>query len=273
MPRCDYCGEYVDMPFLCPYCGGRFCAQHRLPEMHECPELYRVRSLRPPEYYAPPPTRPPAEESRSPFEVIFAPPTYTPSRRVFWIGRDEILHLLAGITLVILAVGSGSLLLFLVRPLFTTLLLVIIGLAFVIHELSHKFVAQAHGLWAEFRLTPLGALLTFLSIFMPFKIIAPGAVVIAGPADVETSGKVALAGPASNIAQAIVFLALSMVFHRSDFLCGLFKAGVVVNSSLAMFNLLPFGIFDGLKVFFWSRKAWLAALISSILVWVATFFV
>ena len=273
MPRCDYCGEYVDMPFLCPYCGGRFCAQHRLPEMHECPELYRVRSLRPPEYYAPSPIRPSAEEPRSPFEVIFAPPTYTPSRRVFWIGRDEILHLLTGIMLVILAVGSAYIRLFLMNPLFATLLLVIIALAFVIHELSHKFVAQAHGLWAEFRLTPLGALLTFLSIFMPFKIIAPGAVVIAGPADVETSGKVALAGPASNIAQALVFLALSMVFHRSDFFCGLFRAGVVVNSSLAMFNLLPFGIFDGLKVFFWSRKAWLAALISSILVWVATFFV
>jgi len=116
-------------------------------------------------------------------------------------------------------------------------------------------------------------LLTLLSIFMPFKIIAPGAVVIAGPADVETSGKVALAGPLSNVAQAIAFLALSIAFHRSDFLCDLFKAGIMVNSSLALFNLLPFGIFDGLKVFFWSRKAWLAALVSSLLVGVAMFLV
>jgi len=271
MPRCDYCGEYVDMPFLCPYCGGRFCAKHRLPEMHECPELYRVRSLRAPEYYAPPRVSRPVGERRSPFEAIFAPPTYTPSRRLFWIGRGEILHLIAGIVLVVLAVGSGYVLWFVLNPLFTILFLVIVALAFMVHELSHKFVAQAHGLWAEFRLTPIGAMLTILSIFMPFKIIAPGAVVIAGPATVETSGKIALAGPTSNIAQAIVFLMLSMVFHNSQFLFSLFRAGVMVNSSLAMFNLLPFGIFDGLKVFFWSRKAWLAALLSSLAVGAAMF--
>lgn len=37
MVKCDYCGKEVSMPFICPYCGGTFCVEHRLPENHNCP--------------------------------------------------------------------------------------------------------------------------------------------------------------------------------------------------------------------------------------------
>jgi len=39
MVKCDYCGKEVDLPFTCPYCGGHFCAEHRLPESHNCPNI------------------------------------------------------------------------------------------------------------------------------------------------------------------------------------------------------------------------------------------
>jgi len=39
MPKCEYCGKEVFLPFKCPYCGGYFCSEHRLPEKHECPSL------------------------------------------------------------------------------------------------------------------------------------------------------------------------------------------------------------------------------------------
>mgnify|MGYP001346126515 FL=1 len=52
--------------------------------------------------------------------------------------------------------------------------------SFLIHEIAHKVMAQKAGLWAEFRLTTWGAILTFASVFLPFKMIAPGAMMIGG---------------------------------------------------------------------------------------------
>ena len=39
MPKCTHCGKEVLLPFVCPYCGKTFCAEHRLPENHQCPNL------------------------------------------------------------------------------------------------------------------------------------------------------------------------------------------------------------------------------------------
>jgi hypothetical protein len=36
MGRCDLCGRDEDLPFRCRYCGGQFCADHRLPPNHRC---------------------------------------------------------------------------------------------------------------------------------------------------------------------------------------------------------------------------------------------
>lgn len=41
--KCDYCGKEVYLPFRCPYCGGKFCEEHRLPENHNCPSLKEKR--------------------------------------------------------------------------------------------------------------------------------------------------------------------------------------------------------------------------------------
>ena len=39
MPKCEYCDKEIFLPFKCPYCGGYFCSEHRLPEKHECSSL------------------------------------------------------------------------------------------------------------------------------------------------------------------------------------------------------------------------------------------
>jgi hypothetical protein len=38
MPECDQCGE-TDISLSCTYCDDTFCAEHRLPENHDCPGL------------------------------------------------------------------------------------------------------------------------------------------------------------------------------------------------------------------------------------------
>jgi len=41
--KCDVCGAYDLLPFKCKYCGGTFCAVHRLPENHQCPGLRMLK--------------------------------------------------------------------------------------------------------------------------------------------------------------------------------------------------------------------------------------
>lgn len=39
MATCDACGKQENMPYNCRFCGGTYCAEHRLPESHNCPGL------------------------------------------------------------------------------------------------------------------------------------------------------------------------------------------------------------------------------------------
>ena len=126
-------------------------------------------------------------------------------------------------------------------------------LSFLLHELAHKFSAQHFNLWAEFRLTLQGALITLISMFLPFKIIAPGAVMIAGSATRETVGKTSLAGPVTNIILSILCIMIAAVGPS------LFLIVAFINAFLAAFNLIPFGMIDGLKVFRWNKIFWATA--------------
>jgi membrane associated rhomboid family serine protease len=39
MAKCDACGKEENMPYQCRHCNGTYCADHRLPENHDCPGL------------------------------------------------------------------------------------------------------------------------------------------------------------------------------------------------------------------------------------------
>jgi len=40
--ECEVCGKEEAPPFVCNYCGATFCAEHRLPENHNCPSKPRI---------------------------------------------------------------------------------------------------------------------------------------------------------------------------------------------------------------------------------------
>ena len=42
--KCQICGKDLHpLPYICNYCGGSFCVNHRLPEKHDCPKIEMVR--------------------------------------------------------------------------------------------------------------------------------------------------------------------------------------------------------------------------------------
>jgi len=140
---------------------------------------------------------------------------------------------------------------------------------FLLHEIAHKLVAQHYGLWAEFRLILFGALITLLSIISPFKFISPGAVMIAGNADRKSVGKTAVAGPLVNIVFSLVSLALTFV-PPGPFL-GVAVFSAAINAFIAIINLIPAGVLDGLKVFHWNKPVWGMVLIVSMVLLILVF--
>jgi Zn-dependent protease len=264
--KCQHCGEEVALPFKCPYCKGYFCAEHRLPENHACPEHWRARA---PREEAPPITL--EEKPRPSYKYTI---TYAPQpAKIFWFSATELKHLTLG-TLLVMGVGlsftpyaglAGP-----TWPIILISLAIAFTFSFLLHELAHKFSAQYFGLWAEFRLTMQGALITLISMLLPFfKIISPGAVMIAGPVTKETAGKTALSGPLTNIVLSAICIIIAMIFQNAFFwIIAVFSAWI--NALMAFFNLIPFGVMDGLKVFWWNKMVWALAFITSLALMIYT---
>jgi Zn-dependent protease len=134
-----------------------------------------------------------------------------------------------------------------------------VGLGFVLHELAHKFMAIRYGFYAEYRLWVEGLILAVITAAFGFVFAAPGAVYIHGEyISRQENGKISLAGPATNLILAgLFFLLMIYSINPSVTLLGyLGYLGFTVNSFLALFNLIPFSILDGAKVFRWNPVIW-----------------
>ncbi len=191
--------------------------------------------------------------------------SYTPSRRATrfgLFGENEIRDLGIGLGVIILISLTNYWRYLFDAPLLIISALFIYGMAFILHELAHKFSAQMFGYWAEFKINRQGLMLTLFSLISPFKIIAPGAVMISNIANRDHYGKVAAAGPATNIALGLLFMAMKYL-SNDPFYVILAVIGMDINSTLALFNLLPFGVFDGAKIIRWNKYVWGASVVAA----------
>lgn len=136
--------------------------------------------------------------------------------------------------------------------------------AFFFHEISHKFMAQKFGLWSEFRMYPRGLFLALLlSLFVPFVFAAPGAVMFRGQTRVFETGRIAMAGPLANIIISGVTLPLYLFVFIETPIGQLIGFICLINAFLAVFNLMPFGPLDGIKIIRWNVNVWFIMLIVS----------
>ena len=140
-----------------------------------------------------------------------------------------------------------------------------VGAGFLLHEIGHKFVSMKYGYWAGFKLWPLGLVIALVTAFLGFVFAAPGAVnTYADHMNDEINGRIAIAGPMTNMGLALVFIVIaaliypfsihSQIVHLIYLIC---TVGYSVNSYLAAFNLLPFATLDGTKVMKWNVLIWL----------------
>ncbi|MFH1095118.1 MAG: site-2 protease family protein [Candidatus Micrarchaeota archaeon] len=160
-----------------------------------------------------------------------------------------------------------------------------VGPGFILHEMAHKYFAIKYGAHARFTAWTWGLGLMLALAIIPQLLgiqfplfLAPGAVMIYAmrPLSSRENGIISLAGPATNIAIAMLFFVLGVILMASggSFALTATRAiplwtvaliGLQVNLGLAAFNLLPFFPLDGAKVMAWNWKIWLAAFLIAFL--------
>ncbi len=201
--------------------------------------------------------------------------TLPPPRRRITTSRTELLHLGAAyavLTTCLLLVFSGNTFLgsgFAPPGLsgISVTLVVVSALAaltgFVAHEMAHKIVAERLGFWAEFRASTYGLMMALFTSIIGFIFAAPGATVVGGMsgADRRNWGRTSLAGPLTNVAFAAVFYGASIAaFQLGSVVFKWLLVLAFINAWFGTFNLFPFGVLDGRKVFSWNRGVWAGAI-------------
>lgn len=144
--------------------------------------------------------------------------------------------------------------------LFTMIILI---LAIGVHEFAHAYIADLSGdptprMMGRVTLNPLAHLDPMGTIFMAITAWSGYGIGWGKPVIVRhdkmnnprwDSLLVAIAGPISNLLQAaifaVLFRGLSMSGSMSDIVELFLLLGVIVNVSLAVFNLIPLGPLDG----------------------------
>ena len=176
------------------------------------------------------------------------------------MNKTEAAHILVSVVTISLAFSLFKTEVF--DPGYFLLILTTVGVAFIFHELAHKYVAMHYGAHAEYRAWTTGLFLALVLAFVTqggFVFAAPGAVYIFGRVTREQNGKISLAGPAMNLVLAIVFLAVALALGSGSQLSSWAATGAFVNVFLGAFNMLPFPPLDGSKVMAWDKRVWLAA--------------
>jgi Zn-dependent protease len=126
-----------------------------------------------------------------------------------------------------------------------------VGLGFLVHELAHKIIAIKYKAQAEFKADNKMLILAIAMSFLGFIFAAPGAVHIKGFITKVQNGLVSLAGPLTNLILALLFLPGLFLFE--GLLGTFFMYGFYINSWLGLFNMIPFGNFDGAKIYSWNK--------------------
>jgi Zn-dependent protease len=194
--------------------------------------------------------------------------------------KDLLLSLAALVIAFSVLIGGRSI------PGIETILIIALGVGtgFLLHEMAHKFVAIHFGYMAEYRANMMGLLMAMALAFVGFIFAAPGAVMISKPrapaefywndsfGQAELLKKlkreslwISLAGPLTNIILAAAFFIMRLLSPSDGIAFQAGNFGLLINLTLAAFNLLPFGPLDGKKIFDSNRIVWIVVGLPTIL--------
>ena len=310
--KCEHssCSADEDILFYCRFCRGSFCENHRDPHTHNCKSMYPGSQpqsqsqngsqsqpsqtpadvLRKFAYQVSQAAQQTAAAQQTPMTFKdeksrrkFVEKRLLSSGELFSIG-NEVLDLIFGFSLIVLVFGFYQYLLredqkwigFLISG-------ILVGTAFVPHELGHKIVAMRRGQYARYVLWVRGLFFTLLTLVIGIGLIVPGFVAIvpiSKQMDKKDLGLVAVAGPATNVVIGVVSLILGLLTNANFGvipLTGLLAAPNIFilvaqfNALIALFNCIPIWQLDGAKILRWNKIVYFALIAINIAIFVPAF--
>ncbi len=77
----------------------------------------------------------------------------------------------------------------------------------------------------------------------------------------------------TNILLAIIFLILLLIFTTNGILGLFLNYGLMINSLLDLFNMIPFMPFDGKKVYDWNKVAYFITVILALVLFLSRYLI
>ncbi|MHA1918032.1 MAG: AN1-type zinc finger domain-containing protein [Candidatus Ranarchaeia archaeon] len=291
---CDICGKALNLlPFVCRLCGGNFCAEHRIPESHNCKELGKLKEKKKdaidPIFDAQldvkdtPTEKVIKQKSNLSFDILraFYPKEYFELTVEGPSDIKEVKHLSLGLLMIFLVTLSYFLPLIILNLnnpfneiVFITSSILISTIAFIGHQLAQKISAYKQQVETRFYILRLPAILTIASIFLPLNFIAPGGTMIIDENNLFKNAKIRMSGTLYNF--AISCLCLILWINTSAFnplLSSILQISMNINLGFGLANILPIGIFNGNIIYRWDRKVWFALLVCYLAIYLTSIFV
>jgi len=270
--RCDLCGKPLKQKFICPFCKGVFCIEHRLPEAHGCPEFWHARSISGGILKKSVKAIVSGESMEIPDEAIDAAMSdfsynqvidkKTGNRSQGFLTSELIQLIIGGLLVALVGISlissdiSTAFQIISSSPLLAAGYSFVFMVAFLGHHLATKSVAGNYGLQTRFSLNTAGIFLTLFSFISVIKFIAPGQTRIERSNNIQIDAQVNMAAPAANLFMGfmlVLFGALSGPFPELLLLC---KVGAILNGYIAIFTMIPVPDFNGAAIFVWNKTNW-----------------
>ena len=142
------------------------------------------------------------------------------------------------------------------------LYILVAGLAVILHDLVHRYMAWRHNVVTEYKFWFLGTGIMFLTA-LAFGVVysSPSRLAINDTKDLTAKQQAVIygAGPLMSVIVFIVFLA---VIPFGGYAATVGTLGASMNLLTATYSLMPFEPMDGKKVYKWNKLVWAVSFVS-----------
>lgn len=135
--------------------------------------------------------------------------------------------------------------------------ILVAGVAVILHDLAHRYVAWRYGVTTEYKFWFLGTIIMFITaIFFHVVYSSPSRLAINDPEKLTVKQQAIVYG-SGPVVSLIVFVAFLALVPFGGFAATVGLLGATMNLLTAVYALMPLEPMDGRKIYKWNKGIWL----------------